>query len=99
MLIRPIQENDVPVVACLLKVLARQFIVNESTPEGAATFLRENDEGAIRRYIAIGHVYHVAEQDGEIAGFIAVRERSHLFHMFVGARWRSWPPAPGAWAT
>lgn len=99
MLIRPIQENDVPAVACLLKVLARQFIVNESTPEGAATFLRENDEGAIRRYIAIGHVYHVAEQDGEIAGFVALRERSHLFHMFVGARWQRQGVGRQLWET
>lgn len=88
MQIRPIQERDVPAVARLLKVLAREFIVHESTPEGAATFLRENDEEGIRRYIAMGHVYHVADIDGEIAGFVAVRERQHLFHMFVGVKWQ-----------
>lgn len=88
MLIRPIEDKDVPAVARLLKVLARQFIVHESTPEGAATFLRENDEEAIRRYIAIGHVYHVAESEGDIAGFVAVRGCNHLFHMFVGVQWQ-----------
>lgn len=88
MLIRPIEDQDVPAVASLFKVLARRFIVHESTPEGAATFLRENDEAAIRRYIALGHVYHVAVADGDLAGFIAVRERSHLFHMFVGVDWQ-----------
>jgi GNAT superfamily N-acetyltransferase len=88
MLIRPIEERDIAAVARLLDVLAREFIVHESTPEGASTFLRENDEAGIRGYIAMGHVYHVAECDGEIAGFIAIRERKHLFHMFVGARWQ-----------
>jgi GNAT superfamily N-acetyltransferase len=88
MLIRPIEDEDIAAVACLLKLLARQFIVHESTPEGAATFLRENDEAAIRRYIACGHVCHVALCDGDIAGFIAVRERRHLFHMFVGVKWQ-----------
>ena len=88
MQIRSIQDNDVPAVARLLKVLARQFIVHESSLVGAATFLRENEETAIRRYIALGHVYHVAEPDGDIAGFVAVRERNHLFHMFVGVRWQ-----------
>jgi ribosomal protein S18 acetylase RimI-like enzyme len=88
MLIRPIEEKDIPEVARLLNVLSRQFIVHESTPEGASTFLRENDEQAIRRYIDMGHVYHVAKCDGEIAGFIAVRERKHLFHMFVGLKWQ-----------
>jgi GNAT superfamily N-acetyltransferase len=36
----------------------------------------------------MGHVYHLAESDGEIAGFIAIRERKHVFHMFVGANWQ-----------
>lgn len=88
MRIRPIEQADIPEVARLLNVLAREFIVHESTPEGACTFLRENDEDGIRRYIGMGHVYHVAEADGEIAGFIAVRERRHLFHMFVGVKWQ-----------
>ena len=88
MLIRAIEERDVPAVARLLNALSREFIVHESTPEGAATFLRENDEEAIRGYIGMGHVYHVAEIDGRIAGFIAVRERKHLFHMFVGVQWQ-----------
>lgn len=88
MLIRAIEEGDIPAVARLLNLLARKFIVHESTPEGASTFLRENDEEGIRRYIGIGHVYHVADIDGEIAGFIAIRERKHLFHMFVGAQWQ-----------
>jgi ribosomal protein S18 acetylase RimI-like enzyme len=86
MLIRPIEENDIPEVARLLNDLARRFIVHESTPEGASTFLRENNEEGIRGYIGMGHVYHVAIIDGEIAGFIAIRERKHLFHMFVAVK-------------
>lgn len=88
MQIRPIEERDVAAVAGLLQALARQFIVHEATPEGAATFLRENDADAIRRYIAAGMVYHVAQVDGAIAGFIAMRERAHLYHMFVGVAWQ-----------
>jgi ribosomal protein S18 acetylase RimI-like enzyme len=86
--IRPIEERDIPAVARLLKELSREFIVHESTREGACTFLRENDEEGIRGYIGMGHVYHVAEADGEIAGFIAVREKKHLFHMFVAVKWQ-----------
>jgi GNAT superfamily N-acetyltransferase len=86
MLIRPIDDRDVPAVARLFRALASEFIVHESTPEGACTFLRENDEQGLRGFIARGHVYHVAEIDGEIVGFIAVRERRHLFHMFVAKR-------------
>ncbi|MDL2355454.1 MAG: GNAT family N-acetyltransferase [Pseudomonadota bacterium] len=88
MQIRPIEAGDVAAVAALLQALARRFIVHEATPEGAATFLRENDAAAIGRYIAAGMVYHVAQVDGALAGFIAVRERSHLYHMFVDAPWQ-----------
>lgn len=99
MRIRPIDDKDVPAVARLLQVLAREFIVHESTPEGAATFLRENDEAAIRRYIKTGHVYHVAESGDEIAGFIAMRDRAHLFHMFVGVKWQRQGVARALWET
>jgi GNAT superfamily N-acetyltransferase len=88
MLIRPLHESDLPAIARLFRELALEFIVHESPPEGAATFLRENDEEGLRGHLARGHVYHVAEVDREVAGFIAVRERSHLFHMFVGKRWQ-----------
>lgn len=87
MLIRPLHESDLPAIARLFRELALEFIVHESPPEGAATFLRENDEEGLRVHLARGHVYHVAEVDREVAGFIAVRERSHLFHMFVGKCW------------
>lgn len=97
MRIRPIEDADVPAVARLLHQLARDFIVHESTPEGAATFLRENDAEAIRRYVALGHVYHVAEVDGEIAGFVSVRDCSHLFHMFVGVQWQGQGLARRLW--
>ena len=86
MLIRPITDYDIPAVARLFHVLATEFIVHESTPASAATFLRENDEDGLRGFIARGHVYHVAEIEGEIVGFIALRERRHLFHMFVAKR-------------
>lgn len=81
--IRPIQDADLPAVAHLLQVLAREFIVHESTRMGAAGFLRENDEQTLRRLVAGGYVYHVAVIDGALAGFIGMREHKHLYHLFV----------------
>ena len=98
MLIRPIHDDDIPAVAHLFRGLASEFIVHESTPEGAANFLRENDEAGLRGFIARGHVYHVAEIDGEIVGFIAVRDRRHLFHMFVARRLHGQGIARRLWA-
>lgn len=85
--IRPLVHADIPAVSALLQSLAREYIVHESPPEGAATFLAENDELGVRGFVARGHAYHVAIVDGELAGFIAVRDNSHLFHLFVGRQW------------
>lgn len=87
MLIRPMLAPDVPAVACLLRQQALDFILHESTPEGRATFLRENDEEGIRRLFDTGMRYHVALEGEALAGFVAVRDARHLFHMFVDARW------------
>lgn len=66
-----------------MRVLADEFIVHESSREQAANFARDNDEAGLRGFIAGGTVYHVAEVDGVIVGFIAIREKKHVFHMFV----------------
>jgi len=97
MLIRPLVATDIPAVAALLRELAREYIVHESPPEGAATFLAENDEMGVRGFLARGHVYHVALVDGQLAGFVAVRDRSHLFHLFVGKRWHRRGVARALW--
>lgn len=90
--IRLLVAIDIPVlapaIAALLRELALEFIVHESTPEGAATFLAENDQLGVRKFMALGHVYHVALERGQLAGFIAIRDNKHLFHLFVGTSWQ-----------
>jgi GNAT superfamily N-acetyltransferase len=92
MVIRPLASADVPVLApamaALLRTLALEFIVHESTPLGAVAFLAENDEQGIRGYLARGYAYHVALDGERLAGFIAIRDNSHLFHLFVGTAWQ-----------
>ena len=97
MLIRPFETTDLSACARLLHASATEFIVHESPPEGAATFLRENDEEGIRNYIAAGHVYHVAVDDSELAGFISIRDNSHVFHMFIDKRWHGQGLARRLW--
>ncbi len=103
MLIRPFIASDLAACACLLRASASEFIVHASPPEGACTFLRENDEEGLRGYLAAGHVYHVAVDGAALAGFIAIRGNSHVFHLFVDKRWhrqglarRLWEAARGA---
>jgi len=99
MLIRPIAEADVPAAAALLRRAAEEFILHESTPEGAARFLAEQGEDGLRRFIADGYVYHVAVVDGELAGFIGIRGRSHIYGLYVDKRWQRRGIARRLWDT
>jgi hypothetical protein len=85
--IRPLVPGDIPAAAALLRHAAEEFILHESTPEGASVFLAEQGEEGMRGFLASGFVYHVAEVDGTLAGFIAIRERSDA---------AIWPDHPGA---
>lgn len=86
MRLREMNEADIGAVARLLEVLAREYFLHTCSPEQASTFLRENDAAALRRLVGEGYVYHVAEVDGQLAGFIAVRDRQHVYHLFVAAQ-------------
>ena len=98
MLIRPINDNDIAAVAALMRGLSAEFIVNEGSAAAASSFVRENDEAGLRGFIHAGIVYHVAERDGKLLGFIAVREHKHLFHMFVDKQHHRQGIASALWA-
>lgn len=86
MLIRPLEDHDIPAVAALFQAAAREFIVHES-PDGAPQFMAENDDAGVRSRVAAGYVYHVCCIGDTLAGFVAVREATHLYHLFVDKRW------------
>lgn len=87
-LIRPLRDDDIAPVAAMLRALALEFIVPEFTAEAASTFLRANDREGIQGYLAQGMLYHVAEIDGVMAGFVGMRAHQHVFHLFVGKPWQ-----------
>ena len=81
--IRPIAPSDIEPVADLLAALATEFILGKFAPEAQQRFLANNNAAAIRDLIACGYRYHVAELNGEVAGFAGVRDNKHLYHLFV----------------
>jgi len=74
---------DVASVASLLASLAREHITHEFDPRARELFLAKNDEANIRRFVAQGFRYHVAESHGRIVGVVGVRDNRHLYHLFV----------------
>jgi ribosomal protein S18 acetylase RimI-like enzyme len=99
MRIRSLAPDDIPAAAALLRRAAEEFILHESAPEDAALFLAEQGEEGMRAFLANGYVYHVAEIGGELAGFIAVRERSHVYSLYVDKRFHRRGVARALWDT
>lgn len=97
MQIRSLAPDDIPAAAALLHRAAAEFILHESTPADSAVFLAEQGEEGIRGFLAQGYVYHVAEVGGELAGFIAMRERSHLYSLYVDSRFHRRGVARALW--
>ncbi|MGZ8289377.1 MAG: GNAT family N-acetyltransferase [Telluria sp.] len=95
--VRDMNDSDVPGAARLLETLAREYIVHDCTPEQASTFIRDNDAASLRRLLDAGFVFHVADIDGEVAGFVGVRERRHLYHLFVAKRYHRRGIAGALW--
>ena len=97
--IRALTPDDIPACAALLRGAAQAFILHESTPEGSAAFLAGQGEEAMRGFFANGYVYHGLEVDGVLAGFIAVRERSHVYSLYVDSRYHRRGIARRLWET
>lgn len=77
------EPQDIDRAANLLAELAAEFIIGEFEAAAQAQFLSRNNADAIRGFIAGTHRYHVAEVDGELVGFVGVRDNKHLYHLFV----------------
>lgn len=97
MKIRLATVDDAPRISSLIRDLAKEFIVHEFSEEATSALLGSMDDPAIRRYIESGYRYHVAEEDGELAGVVAVRDNSHLYHLFVSERFQGQGLAGHLW--
>lgn len=97
--IRPLVDTDLAAVARLLRELAEKYIIHEFVPAARVSFLANNDETAIARFVANGFRYHVAEVDGTIAGFVGTRDNRHLYHLFVAQQYHLRGIARRLWQT
>ena len=65
---------------------------------GAEQYLAAVSEEAEREYLeSPRYTYFVAENEGEVIGFIAMRDRTHLFHLFVAAKYQGQGIARSLW--
>lgn len=86
MIIRRGGPDDAERIAALIAQF-QPLLTTDPGGLGAADFLASVSSVAEAQYLASPrYVYLIAECDGEVAGFIAMRDVTHLFHLFVAVR-------------
>jgi ribosomal protein S18 acetylase RimI-like enzyme len=81
--IRNAQSTDAPEISSLISALSHEFILTGSSAEERAPFLQSVSPSAIAGYLPENYRCHVAVHRGKIVGVIAVRDNTHLYHLFV----------------
>ena len=86
--IRPANAEDIKAISDLIRGVAHYFLLNPNG-EGAEQFLLSITPEAIEGYITNPSFnYLVCYIDQELAGVIAIREKKHLFHLFVAPKFQ-----------
>ncbi|MEH6444374.1 MAG: GNAT family N-acetyltransferase [Oceanospirillaceae bacterium] len=70
-------------ISGLISTLVIKHIAPSCSDTGTQILLNSMDVNSIKSYIDQGYQYHVAEVNNEIVGVVAVKDNSHLYHLFV----------------
>lgn len=89
MVIRQAALADSKNISGLVSGLAEKYITHEFTPSGAKNLLGSMRPDIIKEHMQSGYEYHVAEIDGQLVGVVAVRNNSHLYHLFVDDKYQN----------
>jgi GNAT superfamily N-acetyltransferase len=80
---RPGTAEDAGMVSALVKRLAIEFL-DDPDGAGAEPFWASVAEPAqAERLAGSNHAYLLAFHDNALAGFVGIRDNSHVFHLFV----------------
>ena len=85
-------------ISSLIRSLSGQMLVSPDG-SGADAFLDSISEQAVRGYIsACNFLYLVAEIEHELLGVVALRDNSHLYHLFVARahQGKAWAAVSGS---
>ncbi|WIO74672.1 GNAT family N-acetyltransferase [Porticoccaceae bacterium LTM1] len=80
--------RDAARIAELITALAKKHIAPEFSVEGKKHLLESFTESAVKKRFSDSYRYLVAEESGELAGIIAMRDNSHIHHLFVADKYQ-----------
>jgi len=86
--IRQANLKDVNQISELISDLSLKYIAPDCKSEGLNLLIRSMKPEMITQYMSTNCLYHVVEDNNQIAGVIAIRDNSHLFHMFVADKFQ-----------
>ncbi|WP_295756125.1 GNAT family N-acetyltransferase [Undibacterium sp.] len=99
MKIRSATIADAEEISALIVELSAPFYTS-ATRAGAEPFLASvNTEAQCRNLSASNFSYYIAESSGELAGVVALRDNSHLYHLFIAAPFQHAGLATQLWGT
>jgi ribosomal protein S18 acetylase RimI-like enzyme len=81
--IRVAAAGDAENISQLICGLVEKFVVKEFSTQGRDFLLSTLTAETIKQNLQSGYRYHVAEVDGLLAGVVAVKGNTHLYHLFV----------------
>ncbi|SMS01102.1 Acetyltransferase (GNAT) family protein [Vibrio mangrovi] len=81
--------KDAQAISELIVPLTRKYVCPTFDESMHDTLLQSMSVENIERYLSEGYLYVVATDDmGEIVGVAAIRDASHLYHLFVSERYQ-----------
>ena len=95
--VREARPSDAPAIRALLEAVTPMLVPDPSEP-AAAQFLESLREPAVAERLTAANYFHlVAERESELCGYIATRDDSHLYHLFVAPEHHCQGFARGLW--
>lgn len=80
--------SDAEEISTLITELSGPFFISPLRV-GAEPFLASVSVQAERQYLSSSNfLFYVAREDTKLAGFVALRDNSHLFHLFVAKQYQ-----------
>jgi len=89
--------DDARAIGVLVRRGTRRDVLPDQTAAARAFLLTTMTARAERARILEGYRYHVAEADGRVVGVVAMRDDSHLYRLFVSARFQRRGIARALW--
>lgn len=82
-MIRKATVSDSHIISQLISSNAQLLLQDDFEDDGLSFFLNAVKSTSIKEYMEQGFAYWVAEIDSEVVGVVAIKDVSHLFHLFV----------------